>query len=120
MRGFKSIFVSSKRKIKCFLIQEKYFQTTNAVDTLPLTHHLHWLGGGVARRLVDFGYNSLTVQDITTKLWEPSLASILHLVCENKQISSYFFSYDYFSDVTSRDFGSKSVKCLRVHQRHSF
>ena len=36
MRGFKSIFVSSKHKIKCFLIHEKYFQTTNAVDTLPL------------------------------------------------------------------------------------
>ena len=39
MRGFKSIFVSSKHKIKCFLIHEKYFQTTNAVDTLPLTPH---------------------------------------------------------------------------------
>ena len=37
MRGFKSIFVSSKHKINCFLIQEKYFQTANAVDTLPLT-----------------------------------------------------------------------------------
>ena len=36
MRGFKSIFVSSKHKIKCFLIHEKYFQATNAVDTLPL------------------------------------------------------------------------------------
>ena len=36
MRGFKSIFVSSKHKINCFLIQEKYFQTANAVDTLPL------------------------------------------------------------------------------------
>ena len=36
MRGSKSIFVSSKHKIKCFLIYEKYFQTTNAVDTLPL------------------------------------------------------------------------------------
>ena len=36
MRGFKSIFVSSKHKIKCFLIHEK-IQTTNAVDTLPLT-----------------------------------------------------------------------------------
>ena len=36
MRGFKSIFVSSKHKIKCFLIHEKYFQMTNAVDTLPL------------------------------------------------------------------------------------
>ena len=35
MRGFKSIFVSSKHKINCFLIQEKYFQTANAVDTLP-------------------------------------------------------------------------------------
>ena len=35
MRGFKSIFVSSKHKIKCFLIHEKHFQTTNAVDTLP-------------------------------------------------------------------------------------
>ena len=37
MRGFKSIFVSSKHKINCFLIQEKYFQTANAVDTLPLS-----------------------------------------------------------------------------------
>ena len=36
MKGFKSIFVSSKHKINCFLIQEKYFQTANAVDTLPL------------------------------------------------------------------------------------
>ena len=36
MRGFKSIFVSSKHKINCLLIQEKYFQTANAVDTLPL------------------------------------------------------------------------------------
>ena len=36
MRGFKSIFVSSKHNINCFLIQEKYFQTANAVDTLPL------------------------------------------------------------------------------------
>ena len=34
MRGFKSIFVSSKHKFNCFLIQEKYFQTANAVDTL--------------------------------------------------------------------------------------
>ena len=40
MGGFKSIFVSSKHKIKCFLIQEKYFQTTNAVDTLPLNRHI--------------------------------------------------------------------------------
>ena len=40
MRGFKSIFVSSKHKINCFLIQEKYFQTANAVDTLPLTSEL--------------------------------------------------------------------------------
>ena len=39
MRGFKSIFVSSKHKINCFLIQEKYFQTANAVDTLPLNKH---------------------------------------------------------------------------------
>ena len=39
MRGFKSIFVSSKYKINRFLIQEKYFQTANAVDTLPLTSH---------------------------------------------------------------------------------
>ena len=37
MGGFKSIFVSSKHKINCFLIQEKYFQTANAVDTLPLS-----------------------------------------------------------------------------------
>ena len=37
MRGFKSLFVSSKHKINCFLIQEKYFQTANAVDTLPLS-----------------------------------------------------------------------------------
>ena len=37
MRGFKSIFVSSKHKINCFLIQEKYFQTANAVDKLPLS-----------------------------------------------------------------------------------
>ena len=37
MRGFKSFFVSSKHKSKCFLIHEKYFQTTNAVDTLPLS-----------------------------------------------------------------------------------
>ena len=36
MRGFKTFFVSSKHKIKGFLIHEKYFQTTNAVDTLPL------------------------------------------------------------------------------------
>ena len=40
MRGFKSIFVSSKHKINCFLIQEKYFQTANAVDTLPLKYHV--------------------------------------------------------------------------------
>ena len=38
MRDFKSIFVSSKHKINCFLIQEKYFQTANAVDTLPRQH----------------------------------------------------------------------------------
>ena len=38
MRGFKSLFVSSKHKINCFLIQEKYFQTANAVDTLPLSY----------------------------------------------------------------------------------
>ena len=37
MRGFKSIFVSSKHKINFFLMHEKYFQTTNAVDTLPLS-----------------------------------------------------------------------------------
>ena len=46
MRGFKSIFVSSKHKINCFLRQEKYFQTANAVDTLPLTNEA--LGGGGA------------------------------------------------------------------------
>ena len=46
MRGFKSIFVSSKHKIKC--LHEKYFQTTNAVDTLPLTRAL--LGGGAFER----------------------------------------------------------------------
>ena len=40
MRGFKSIFVSAKHKINCFLIQEKYFQTANAVDTLPLMPYL--------------------------------------------------------------------------------
>ena len=39
MRGFKSIFVSSKYKINRFLIQEKYFRTANAVDTLPLIFH---------------------------------------------------------------------------------
>ena len=44
MRGFKPILVSSKHKIKGFLTQEKYFQTTNAVDTLPLT--LLVAGGG--------------------------------------------------------------------------
>ena len=37
MRGYKSIFVSSKHKIQCSLTHEKYFQTINAVDTLPLT-----------------------------------------------------------------------------------
>ena len=28
-----------QNKVNCFLIQEKYFQTANAVDTLPLTLH---------------------------------------------------------------------------------
>ena len=40
MRGFKFIFVWSKHKINCFLIQEKYFQTANAADTLPLNVHV--------------------------------------------------------------------------------
>ena len=43
MRGFKSIFVSSKHKINCFLIQEKYFQTANAVDTLPLIFSINYI-----------------------------------------------------------------------------
>ena len=51
---------------------------------------------------------SLTVQDIATKLWEPSLTSILHFVFKNKQNpSNFFLSYDYFCDVTFRNFGSK-------------
>ena len=63
MRGFKSIFVSSKHKINCFLIQEKYFQTANALDTLPLTRALLglWIfhrllgGGGAFERPHDLG-----------------------------------------------------------------
>ena len=43
MKGFKSIFVSSKHKINCFLIQEKYFQTANAVDTLFKTSNIIFL-----------------------------------------------------------------------------
>ena len=48
MRGFKSIFVSLKHKINCFLIQEKYFQTANAVDTLPLKTRVTF--GGVSTK----------------------------------------------------------------------
>ena len=32
-KGFKSIFVPSKHKIKCSITHTKYFQPTNAVDT---------------------------------------------------------------------------------------
>ena len=53
MRGFKSSSVSSKHKIKCFLIHEKYFQTINAVDTLPLTRAL--LGLWIFHRLLGGG-----------------------------------------------------------------
>ena len=58
MRGFKSIFVSSKHKIKRFLTQEKYFQTTNAVDTLPLTRDLMGGGGGGAKAPMWFFANN--------------------------------------------------------------
>ena len=61
MRGFKSIFVSSKHKINCFLIQEKYFQTANAVDTLPLsmgTEKTHGANGDTIRSEErPFGYH---------------------------------------------------------------
>ena len=66
---------------------------------------LHWRdlnpplaggGGGITPLgLVDFGYNSYTVQDIVTKLRLTSLASILHPFCakitEFRRFSSSYF-----------------------------
>ena len=67
MRGFKSIFVSSKHKIKCFLIQEKYFQTTNAVDTLTLSRVTHVLWPNFDVELKYHGYNTIKLNFIVTK-----------------------------------------------------
>ena len=70
MRGFKSIFVSSKHKINCFLIQEKCFQTANAVDTLPLTPEAT-KRIGIRYPFLNIDYNFKLAQDTDTTLSVP-------------------------------------------------
>ena len=74
MRGFKSIFVSSKHKINYFLIQEKYFQTANAVDTLPLIRHC--LGQKLPLPNIRNSSKSVSTKDM--KFGMPSYTSILY------------------------------------------